>query len=129
MTAAAAPGTPADGAGTAPAAGSWPWRQSALLLCLAAQLITISALESADPVPVTWAAVLLAFAPAAVAALAAFAPARFARLAAVLGVVVLVAGAVLLPVTGVAVTEIAVRGRRQHQAAARRAGYLDAINS
>ena len=67
--------------------------------------------------------------PAPVAALAAFAPARFARLAAVLGVAVLVAGAVLLPVTGVAVTEIAVRGRRQHQAAARRAGYLDAINS
>jgi uncharacterized protein DUF4118 len=30
---------------------------------------------------------------------------------------------------GIAVTEIAVRGRRQHAAAARRAGYLDGINA
>jgi hypothetical protein len=51
-----------------------------------------SALEGADPPPATWAAVLLAVAPAPVAALAAFAPAWFGRLAAVLGVVVLVAG-------------------------------------
>jgi hypothetical protein len=84
--------SPADVPGPVTAAGSWPWRRGALLLCLAAQLITISALEGADPPPATWAAVLLAVAPAPVAALAAFAPAWFGRLAAVLGVVVLVAG-------------------------------------
>jgi K+-sensing histidine kinase KdpD len=36
---------------------------------------------------------------------------------------------VLLLVVGVAVTEIAVWGRRQHVAASRRAGYLDGINA
>ena len=36
---------------------------------------------------------------------------------------------VLLLVIGIAVTEIAVWGRRQHTAASRRAGYLDGINS
>jgi K+-sensing histidine kinase KdpD len=35
---------------------------------------------------------------------------------------------VLLLVIGVAVTEFAVRGRREHSVAARRAGYLDGIN-
>ena len=34
----------------------------------------------------------------------------------------------LLLVIGVAVTEVAVRGRREHTVAARRAGYLDGIN-
>jgi K+-sensing histidine kinase KdpD len=37
--------------------------------------------------------------------------------------------AVLLLAIGVAVTEIAVWGRRQHAAASRRAGYLDGINA
>jgi hypothetical protein len=74
------------------AAGSWPWRRAGLLLCLAAQLITISALTSADPVPATWAALLLATAPVPLAALAAFAPATAARLAAALAAAVLVAG-------------------------------------
>ena len=36
---------------------------------------------------------------------------------------------VLLLAIGAAVTEIAVRGRRQHAAAARRAGYLDGLNA
>jgi K+-sensing histidine kinase KdpD len=36
---------------------------------------------------------------------------------------------VLILAVGIAVTEIAVRGRRQHAAAARRAGYLDGINT
>jgi K+-sensing histidine kinase KdpD len=36
---------------------------------------------------------------------------------------------VLILAVGVAVTEIAVRGRRQHAAAARRAGYLDGISA
>jgi K+-sensing histidine kinase KdpD len=35
----------------------------------------------------------------------------------------------LILAVGIAVTEIAVRGRRQHTAAARRAGYLDGINA
>jgi hypothetical protein len=35
----------------------------------------------------------------------------------------------LILAVGIAVTEIAVRGRRQHAAAARRAGYLDGINA
>jgi hypothetical protein len=89
-------GTPAeDTAAPAPAlsaAGSWPWRRAALLLAVAAQMITVAALESADPIPVTWAALLLAIAPAPLAALAAFAPAPIARLAAPLTVAVLVAG-------------------------------------
>src|ERR1700691_4069930 len=89
-------GTPAEDtrapAVTPSAAGSWPWRRGALLLAVAAQMITIGALESADPIPVTWAALLLAIVPAPLAALAAFAPAPVARLAAALTVAVLVAG-------------------------------------
>jgi hypothetical protein len=72
--------------------GSWPWRRAALLASIAAQLITIAALESADPIPATWTAVLLAVAPAPLALAAAFAPAPVARLAAPLAVVVLVTG-------------------------------------
>jgi hypothetical protein len=45
-------------------------------LCIAAQLITISALESADPLVVTWASVLLATAPAPLVAITAFTPVR-----------------------------------------------------
>ncbi len=72
---------------------SWPWRRGALLLAIAAQLITISAvLNRVDPVTVTWAALLLAIAPAPLAAAAAFAPAPVNRLAAVAGVAVLIAG-------------------------------------
>ncbi|HEY1624445.1 MAG TPA: hypothetical protein VGG16_11665 [Streptosporangiaceae bacterium] len=85
---------PAAGAPAAAAPASWRWRRAALLLSGAAQLITISALQSADPLTVTWAALLLAIAPAPLAALAAFAPARIARVAAPLAAVVLVAGIV-----------------------------------
>jgi hypothetical protein len=92
----AAPVSPPDGAASAPApaavAGSRSWLRAALLLSIAAQLITISALESADPIPVTWAALLLAIAPAPLAAAAAFAPLPAARLAAPLAAAVLVAG-------------------------------------
>ena len=80
---------------SAPAPPSWPWRRSALLLAIAAQLITISAvLNRVDPVTVTWAALLLAIAPAPLAAAAAFAPAPVNRVAAVAGVAVLIAGIV-----------------------------------
>jgi hypothetical protein len=72
--------------------GSWPWRRGALLASIAAQLITIAALEGADPIPATWTAVLLAVAPAPLALAAAFAPVPVARLAAPLAVVVLVTG-------------------------------------
>ena len=55
-------------------------------------LITIAALEGADPIPATWAALLLAVAPAPLALVVAFAPVPVARLAAPLAVVVLVVG-------------------------------------
>ena len=92
--------SPATDAGTpepqrsAPAQPSWVWRRGALLLAGAAQLITISALTSADPLAVTWSSLLLAIAPAPLAAIAAFAPVRVARPAAAVGVVVLLAGIV-----------------------------------
>src|ERR1700758_4423011 len=78
--------------GIMPAPASWPWRRAALLASIAAQLITISALVSVDPVPATWTALLLAVAPAPLALVAAFAPSPVARLAAPLAVVVLVIG-------------------------------------
>ena len=81
-----------DSQSSVPAPPSWPWRRGALLLSAAAQLITISALVGADPPPATWAAMMLAIAPAPVAAAAAFAPAPVNMLAAVAGVLVLVAG-------------------------------------
>ena len=77
----------------APAAPpSWPWRRAALLLASAAQLVTISALVGADPIPATWSSLLLAVAPAPLAAAAAFAPGPVNLLAAVAGVAVLIAG-------------------------------------
>jgi len=88
-------GTAADGSPitpVVPAARSWPWRQAALLASIAAQLITISALVSADPIPASWSALLLAVAPAPLALVVAFAPAPAARVAAPLSVVVLVVG-------------------------------------
>jgi uncharacterized membrane protein len=69
-----------------------PWLLGALLLAGGAQVITISALLSADPLAVTWWSLLLAIAPAPLAAVAAFAPAALARPAAVALAVVLVAG-------------------------------------
>jgi hypothetical protein len=75
-----------------PAPPSWAWRRGALILAGSAQLITISALNSADPLAVTWWSLLLAIAPAPLAAVAAFAPAPLNRLGAVAGVLVLAAG-------------------------------------
>ena len=71
---------------------SWPRCRGAMLLSGAAQLITISALVSADPVPATWSMLLLAIAPAPLAAGAAFLPARLARLTAVAAAIVLLVG-------------------------------------
>jgi hypothetical protein len=74
------------------AARSWAWQRAALLLCIAAQLITISALAGVDPPPASWPSLLLAIAPAPLAAAAAFAPVPFGRLAAAVGSAVLVTG-------------------------------------
>src|SRR5262249_50043861 len=63
-----------------------------LFLPGAAQLITISALAGADPIPASSSSLLLAVAPAPLAAAAAFAPAPVNLLAAVAGVAVLAAG-------------------------------------
>jgi hypothetical protein len=70
------------------------WLMGALLLAGAAQLITISALTSADPLTVTWASLLLAIAPALLAAAAAFTSAPVNRVATVVAVLVLVVGIV-----------------------------------
>ena len=72
--------------------GSKPWRVRAFLLAGAAQLITIAALLSVDPLTATWAALLLAIAPAPLAAAAAFTPPSVAKPAAVAAAAVLVAG-------------------------------------
>jgi hypothetical protein len=58
-TAGAPAGSPAAASPAASAVPSdappgWPWRQAALFLAGAAQLITISVLVSADPIAVTW---------------------------------------------------------------------------
>lgn len=71
-----------------------PWLLGALLLAGCAQLITISALLSVDPLAVSWWSLLLAIAPAPLAAAAAFAPAVLARAAAGTLAVVLIAGIV-----------------------------------
>jgi hypothetical protein len=100
MTTDSAPASSSPGAGPAaatisiPALPSWPWRRAALFLAGAAQLITISALVGVDPPPVTWSSLLLAVAPAPLAAAAAFAPAPVNLLAAVAGIAVLAAGIV-----------------------------------
>jgi hypothetical protein len=83
--------SPPDASGS-PAPPSWPWRRAVLFLAGAAQLITISALVSADPIIATWSSLLLAVAPAPLAAAAAFAPALVNLLAAAAGIAVLVAG-------------------------------------
>jgi hypothetical protein len=93
-----AEGSPAPAAPPAPvvpatpAPPSWPWLRGALILAGAAQLITISALAGIDHPPVSWAALLLAIAPAPLAAAAAFAPAPVDRLAAICAVVAMAAG-------------------------------------
>ena len=75
-----------------PAPPSWAWMRGALILAGAAQLITISALVSADPLTATWYSLLLAIAPALLVAAAAFAPAPANLPLAVVAAVVLVVG-------------------------------------
>jgi hypothetical protein len=71
---------------------SWPWRRRAVLLAGAAQLITIAALLSVDPLGASWWSLLLAIAPAPIAAVAAFGPGAVARVAAWAGAAVILAG-------------------------------------
>jgi hypothetical protein len=71
------------------------WLVAAFLLSGAAQLITISALLSVDPLAPSWSALLLAIAPVLLAATAAYAPAVVARpavLAAAIAVIVGIVG-------------------------------------
>jgi hypothetical protein len=75
-----------------PAPPSWAWMRGALILAGAAQLITISALVSADPLAATWWSLLLGVAPALVVAAAAFTPAPANLAIAAVAAVVLVVG-------------------------------------
>lgn len=68
------------------------WLLAGLLLAGAAQLIDVAVLTSADRLPTSWWALLLATAPAPLAAVGAFAPPKVARLAVVVVVAALVAG-------------------------------------
>jgi len=70
------------------------WLRGAFLLAGAAQLITISALLSVDPLPATWSALLLAIAPAPLTALAAFTSLAVARLAAIAAAIAMIVGIV-----------------------------------
>jgi hypothetical protein len=77
-----------------PAPPSWAWMRGALILAGAAQLITISALVSADPLAATWWSLLLGVAPVLVVAVAAFTPAPANRLIAAVAAIVLIVGMV-----------------------------------
>jgi hypothetical protein len=83
---------PVAGTAAVPAPPSWPWMRGALILAGAAQLITISALVSADPLAATWYSLLLAVAPALLVAAAAFTPAPVNLPTAVVAAVVIVVG-------------------------------------
>ncbi len=76
----------------APAPAGWRWLLAAFLLAGAAQMITISALTSADPLAVTWFSLLLAVAPAPLTAAAAFAPTPASRVGALAALAALAAG-------------------------------------
>lgn len=68
---------------------SWlSWRGGAVM-CGAAQFITLAALTSTSPIPVTWAALLLVIAPVPLALATAFSPPAIARLLAPLTILVL----------------------------------------
>jgi len=71
---------------------SKPWLRGAFLLAGAAQLVTISALLSVDPLPTIWSALLLAIAPAPLTALAAFTPPLTARPAAIAAAIAMIVG-------------------------------------
>jgi hypothetical protein len=82
----------AQAATSEPVSPTRRWRIGAFLLTGAAQIITIASLTYVLHPGVTWAALLLAIAPAPLAAVAAFAPRPIARWAAVVAALVVVAG-------------------------------------
>jgi hypothetical protein len=75
-----------------PVSASQPWLYGGLLLAVAAQLITVSALTSADPTAASWPALLLATAPAPLAAAAAFSRAPVNRLLLAAAMVAIIVG-------------------------------------
>ena len=77
-----------------PLLSSRHWRRGAFLLAAAAQLITISALLSVDPLAATWSPLLLAIAPAPLTALAAFTSRAVAIPAALVAAVAILVGVV-----------------------------------
>jgi hypothetical protein len=93
VTAATSP-APVPRPTAAPASPSQRCLRGALLLAGAAQLITISALVSADPLAATWSSLLLAIAPAPVAATMLLIPGPAKRLAVIATGVILVVGIV-----------------------------------
>jgi hypothetical protein len=70
------------------------WLFAAFLLAGGAQLITIAALLGSTPLATSWSALLLAIAPAPLAAAGAFTTRRLARLAAAVAGVVIIVGIV-----------------------------------
>jgi hypothetical protein len=68
------------------------WLRGALVLAIGAQLITISALNSADPLSVSWAALLLAISPAPLCALTVLALRQYVKAACMVAIVVLLVG-------------------------------------
>jgi nitrate/nitrite transporter NarK len=68
------------------------WLLGAFLLAGAAQLITISALLSVEPLTPSWSALLLAIAPVLLTAVAAFGPRPVARLAVIAAAAAMVIG-------------------------------------
>jgi len=80
----------------APRAPNGQWLLAGLLLAGAAQLIAVAVVTSADRIasPAPWWAILLATAPAPLAALAAFAPRTVARVAVVAAVAAVLIGLV-----------------------------------
>lgn len=68
------------------------WTCVGVALAIAAQLITIAALTSADPIPATWSALLLACAPAPLALVPVYARVPVNRLAVVAALVAIIVG-------------------------------------
>jgi hypothetical protein len=95
-TSTAAPAAPGSLRRSIPAltAPGGPWLLAALILAGAAQLITISLLTSSVPLAATWASLLLATAPAPLAAAAAYVPGPASLLFAVASAGAMVAGLV-----------------------------------
>jgi len=134
---------------------SWPRRRAVFLLAGAAQLITISALVGADPIPATWSS-LLPLAPTPFAAAAVLLPFRFSRPNTKALVVVVIAAIgtavwfdflftlpyqrftvrssaevttfVVLPVVGVIVSQLAAYARRLRVVAITDERYLAQID-